>query len=339
MARIGLIYDLFEDYPWKPGEPVDADAEYEPPETVDALEQALITLGHTAVRVGTAYDLLRKLDGLRLDAAVNITEAAHSRNREAYALVLLEMAGIPAVGSDALTMSLSLDKAWTKDLAVAAGVRTPSYRVYGSGDAVDADDLPGRFPLFVKPRYEGSSKGITESSRVESVDELIREVAWMTATYSQDAIVEVFLEGGEYTVGVIGNGPPEALPVLPRAVDVETGIGIHALEHRGMPERDIEYEVRGSLTPELEAALQRDAITIYEKLECLDFARIDFRLDSEDEPSFLEINPLPTFAPDGTFAIIAEMMNRSYNDFLAEILDRALRRVGVERPAGVMVTR
>src|SRR5690625_4587238 len=111
MARIGLIYDLFEDYPWKPGEPVDADAEYEPPETVDALEQALITLGHSPVRVGTAYDLLRKLDGLRLDAAVNITEAAHSRNREAYEVVLHEMAGIMEGGSDAHTLLLMCGQA------------------------------------------------------------------------------------------------------------------------------------------------------------------------------------------------------------------------------------
>ena len=336
MPRIGLIYDLFQDYPWQPGEPVDADAEYEPVETLEALEQAVLSLGHTPVRVGTAYDLLRSLGELQLDAAVNITEAAHSRNREAYAPILLEMAGIPAVGSDALTMSLSLDKAWTKDLAVAAGVRTPAYGVYGSADAIDPGDLPAPFPLFVKPRYEGSSKGITERSRVETLDALIKEMAWMTATYRQDAIVEAFLDGAEYTVGVVGNDPPEALPVLPRAVDVETGIGLHALEHRGMPERDIEYEVRGSLTPEIEAALQRDAVIIYEKLECLDFARIDFRIDADGRPSFLEINPLPTFAPDGTFAIIAELMNRSYNDFLAEILDRALSRVGVKRTAGVL---
>jgi D-alanine-D-alanine ligase len=108
--RIGLIYDVFDAYPWQPGEAADADAEYEPEATVQALEAALEALGHTPVRVGTAHDLLGRLeglrrDGLRLDAAVNIAEGARSRNREAYAPILLEMAGIPYVGSDALTLS------------------------------------------------------------------------------------------------------------------------------------------------------------------------------------------------------------------------------------------
>ncbi|RMF58252.1 MAG: D-alanine--D-alanine ligase, partial [Bacteroidetes bacterium] len=93
--RIGLIYDLFEDYPWMPGEAPDADAEYEPPETVAVLAEAVSALGYAPVPVGTAYDLLRQLDRLELDAAVNIAEGARSRNREAYAPILLEMAGIP----------------------------------------------------------------------------------------------------------------------------------------------------------------------------------------------------------------------------------------------------
>jgi D-alanine-D-alanine ligase len=332
--RIGLIYDVFDAYPWQPGEAADADAEYEPEATVQALEAALEALGHTPVRVGTAHDLLRRLDGLRrdglrLDAAVNIAEGARSRNREAYAPILLEMAGIPYVGSDALTLSLSLDKAWTKDLAAAAGLPTPPYRTYATPDAVDGDSLPGPFPLFVKPRYEGSSKGITAASKVATLDALREQVAHGTHTYGQEALVEVFVEGGgEFTVAVVGNDPPRALPALQRAVEVTTGIGLHALERRGVPPATWAYALDGALTPALEAELQRQALRIYEKLACKDFARVDFRVDAEGVPWFLEINPLPTFAPDGTFAILAELLGMSYPAFLAEVLGGALRRIG-----------
>ena len=325
--RIGLIYDVFESYPWQDGDPPDADAEYEPEATVEALARAVRHLGHTPARVGTAHALRTRLDdGLDLDAAINIAEGARSRNREAYAPILLEMAGIPCLGSDALTLSTSLDKAWTKDLATAAGVPTPPYRVFRDTEAVDAEDLPD-FPLFVKPRYEGTSKGITVRSRVETVEALREQVRQVTTAYRQDALAEAFVAGGgEFTVAVVGNDPPEALPVLQRAVEATTGIGLHALEHRGAPPGDWDYTLNGTLEPALEAMLQEHAVRIYEKLECKDFARADFRVDADGKPWFLEINPLPTFAPDGTFAIIAELMNRDYEDFLAEVLEGGLRR-------------
>lgn len=333
--RIGLIYDTFDAYPWREGDPPDADAEYEPEATVDVLAEAVERCGHTPVRIGTAFALQRRLnEGIDLDAAVNIAEGARSRNREAYAPILLEMAGVPCLGSDALTLSLSLDKAWTKDLAAAANVATPPYRVFSSvetvDEAIETAELP-RFPLFVKPRYEGTSKGITPQSRVANHSALCREVERITATYEQDAIAEGFIEGGgEFTVAVVGNDPPEALPVLQRAVETTTGIGLHALEHRGAPDGEWDYTLGGELEPALERTLQDRALRIYNKLECKDFARADFRVDAEGRPWFLEINPLPTFAPDGTFAIIAELMNRDYEDFLAEVLEQGFQRLGVE---------
>ena len=333
--RIGLIYDTFDAYPWADDDPPDADAEYEPEETVDALAETVRYMGHTPVRVGTAFDLRETLhDGLSIDAAINIAEGAHSRNREAYAPILLEMAGIPCLGSDALTLSVTLDKAWTKDLVSAADVPTPPHRVFGDEAEVDADDLPP-FPLFVKPRYEGTSKGITPQSRVETVEALRTEVERVTATYEQDAVVETFVGGGgEFTVGVVGHDPPEALPVLQRAVEPSTGIGLHALEHRGAPSADADwdYDLGGTLAPTLEDRLQTLALRVFDTLDCRDFARADFRVDADGQPWFLEVNPLPTFAPDDTFAIIAELMGREYVDYLAEVFEQGLRRLDLTAP-------
>ncbi|WP_103030060.1 D-alanine--D-alanine ligase family protein [Salinibacter altiplanensis] len=331
---IGLLYDTFDAYPWTDDDPPDADAEYEPAETVDTLAAAVEHLGHTPVRIGTAVDLRDQIgERLSLDAAINITEGAHSRNREAYAPILLEMAGIPCLGSDALTLSLTLDKAWTKDLVTAAEIPTPPHRVYSTPEAVDAEALPGAFPLFVKPRYEGTSKGITPESKVEDVAALRRAVERVTSTYDQDAIAEKFVAGGgEFTVAVVGHDPPEALPVLQRGVEPTTGLGLHALEHRGAPtaDRDWEYELRGTLDSALEDRLHTLSLQAFEALDCRDFARADFRVDANGQPWFLEINPLPTFKPDDTFAIVAELMGRDYVDYLAEVFGRGLRRLGLE---------
>lgn len=326
--RVGIVFDLFADWPWAPGDPFDADAENEPEATVIALEGALRHLGHEPVRIGTPHDLWRMGPTTGLDAAVNIAEGFRSRNREGWAPTLLEMAGVPFVGSDALTLSLSLDKAWAKDLAAAAGVPTPPYRVYASAEEPDPSDLPGPFPLFVKPRYEGSAKGVTHASRADDLQALRDAVAAMTASYRQDVIVEPFVTGGgEFTVAIVGHRPPRALPVLQRAVDAATGIGLHALERKGLAHGDRDWQLEGTLDARLETRLTDLALRVFDKLECRDFARVDFRVDAEGTPWFLEINPLPTFDPDGTFAILAELCATPYPEFLAGVLKEALQRI------------
>ncbi len=324
--RVGILYDLFDDYPWRPGEPPDADAENEPEATLLALEAAIGRLGHEPVRLGTPARLDRDRLG-SIDVAVNIAEGAHSRNREGWAPTLLEMAGVPFVGSDALTLSVSLDKAWTKDLVAAAGVPTPAFRTIGDASSLGPEDLPGPFPLFVKPRYEGSAKGIGPNSLVRDLPALRAEVDRITRDYGQDALVETYVTGGgEYTVAVVGSDPPRPLPAIQRAVEVDTGIGLHALERRGAPRREWSYRIEGRLDSGLEADLQRLALLAFRKLECRDFARIDFRVDGNGRPWFLEINPLPTFAPDGTFAVIAELLGLPYDAFLADLLGEAIGR-------------
>jgi len=263
-----------------------------------------------------------------IDLAVNIAEGAHTRNREGWAPTLLEMSGVPCVGSDALTLSVSLDKAWTKDLVAAAGVPTPAWRTYASAGQVDPADLPGPFPLFVKPRYEGSAKGIGPTSRVDDLEALREEVRRVTTVYGQDALVEIFVSGGgEFTVAVLGTDRPRALPAIQRAVENGTGIGLHALDRRGLPDREWAWGLEGDLDSPLEAELQRLSILAFRKLECRDFARVDFRVDAEGKAWFLEINPLPTFAPDGTFAVMAELMGADYDAFLADVLGEAFGRV------------
>ena len=320
--RIGLIYDLFDDYPWQDGEAFDADVENEPEETVVALEEALAGLGHETVRIGPARNLLSCMDNPSFDLAVNIAEGGRGRNREGEAPTLLDLMDVPYIGSDALTLSLSLDKVWTKDLARAAGLRTPEYAVVSP----ESQTISVDYPAFVKPRYEGSAKGLTKDSKVDCDEDLIRQVEHVMQAYEQDVLVERFIEGSEFTVAVIGNDPPRTLPVIQRAVESASGIGLHVLDRKGLPEVDHAFDLPGDLTPELEFRLEKAALIVFEKLECRDFARVDFRVDEQGQEWFLEINPLPTFAPDGTFAIMAELMEKTYAGFLAEVLDEAIQR-------------
>ncbi|MEM6782999.1 MAG: D-alanine--D-alanine ligase [Bacteroidota bacterium] len=344
---IGLVYDRFGDTPPPPGAPPDWDAEYEPEETVAALEAAVRALGHTPVRIGSARALLDRMPdlmsgALHLDAAITIAESYGSRNREAHAPVLLELAGVPCLGSDALALSVSLDKALTKTLACAAGVATPDWCVVRHPsdlpDEAAAFDLA--FPVFVKPRYEGTAKGIAPSSRCEDPAALHAEVERQHVLYGQDLLVEQFVEGAEFTVAVVGSDPPEgegweALPVLQRAVERTTGIGLHALERcpadgEGDAAVPFAYDLPGSLDAALEARLHADTLAVVRALDARDFARADFRVDAEGRAWFLEVNTLPTFAPDGTFAIIAALMGQSYEALLADVLACGLQRLGVE---------
>jgi D-alanine-D-alanine ligase len=336
--QIGIVFEGFDAYPRRAGDPADYAAEYEPESTVAVIEAAIRQLGHEVARLGTPHELLRAVaeGALKgMDAAISIAEGHGSRNREAWAPNLLEMAGIPTLGSDALTLSLTLDKAWTNRTVAAAGMSVAAQCLMENRASAAEGELPASFPLFVKPRWEGASKGIGASSRVENREELAREVVRIARDYRQPALVEAFVAGAEYTVTVVGHAPPRALPVLQRALDRATDIGLHALvgvhsKPATDPDPGPDHYLPGDLNPVLEAELQRLSLQCFELFECLDFARIDFRLDAAGQPVFLEINPLPTFAVDGSFGILAELEGRPVEQLLAEVFEAALARLGFE---------
>ena len=332
------MFELLGSLPPAPGRPGDADAEYEPEETILLLEAALRELGHEPVRLGGPRTLLARAAGgaalaraaggaaLGIDAALNIAEGEGSRNREAWAPVLLEMLGVPTLGSDALTLSLSLDKLWAKQIVAAAGVPTaPHASLECAAEAAAAGEALG-FPLFVKPRWEGTAKGIRRSSRAATPAALTAEVERIVRSYRQPALVEAFLPGAEYTVCVVGT-PPRALPALQRALEQESAIGVHALAGEGGSA--LPHHAPGELTPALEGSLAAHALAACRALRCRDFARVDFKLDAAGRPAFLEINPLPTFAGDGSFAILAELLGVPYATFLAGVIREGLRRLGL----------
>ena len=335
-----------------PPAPADRFAEFEPESTIEAMEQAITLAGHTPVRIGSPHRLMD--DGPNVDLVWNIGEGYGTRNREAWAPVLCEMKGIPFLGSDAYALTVTLDKALTKQIARGLGIPTADWQVVPwRPDPSGATPVPDSvspvpeaalpFPQFLKPRYEGTSKGITADSIVRSPEQFRSQCLHLLQTYRQDVLAEPFLPGAELTCALAGH-PLQPLPVMERGLHA-SGIGSHAMDerahlasitgHTAKPGAAAEtnaddpgdtIRVTGAITPEIERDLTNWSMALCEALGIRDFVRMDFKLDADGRPMFLEANPLPTFGVDSTFAILAEIEGVSYPEYLARILSSAIRR-------------
>lgn len=311
---IGLLFDTPSDYPHVTG-PGDRFAEFEPESTIRIMEETVQLLGHEPVRVGAPAAML----GTRpeIDLIWNISEGYGTRNREAWGPVLAEMWNIPMLGSDALTLSVSLDKHLTKQIARSVGVPTSEWVSLLGGHEVHK--VPSDwFPVFAKPRYEGTAKGIGTWSKCDDRDSLSVVVDRLAGEYGQAVLIEPWLPGAEYTVALIGS-PLKTLPVLERALHAPTGIGIHAVSAHDQS-ADRQAFTHDLLDPELEANLQSWSLELCREMGVRHFARLDFKCDAYGNPMFLEINPLPTFAGDNTFGILAEIDGVTPSAFLAKHL-------------------
>ena len=318
--RIGLTYDLQTES----GSPLQA--EYDPPQTVEAITRALRRAGCAVVPLGSADALLRVLttQARALDLVFNIAEGRRGRCRESWVPSLLELAGVPYTGSGPAALSLALDKVVTKRLCEGEGIPTPRWTHVAPGQAFC---LPPslRFPLIVKPRHEGSAMGIDAGAVVRDRATLAARVRWLASVCHAPVLIEEFIAGGEATVCLIGNDPPEPLPVIQRPLDSSTGLAWHVGDaSRRDPATAV---VPMTITPALEAELQRCAAAVFTLLGCRDVARVDFRIDESGRPFVLEINPLPNLAPDDSFGLLGESLGIGYDGMIRRILDAALTRL------------
>ncbi len=322
--KIGLTYNLNTDYTLAKEDPEDLLAEFDPPATIEELKETLINLGHKVIKIGRPEELLNKIDKFSLDIVFNMAEGDYGRNRESWAPIILEIKKIPYVGSDSLSLSICLDKLLTKKLLVFSHIPTPAFK--GINHLEDLKNFNLKFPLMVKPRYEGSAKGIGVKSIVKDKLGLKAQVKFILNKYKQPAIVEEFIRGSEFTVAIIGNKNPEVLPIVPRAVEKNTTLSMHVLEKGKSSNKKLKTKKAMEITPELEKKLKNLSLETYRVLGCLDFARVDLRVDERNNPFVLEINPLPNLSCRDTFGLLAEYLNISYQDLINKILTASLRR-------------
>ncbi|MBA2689724.1 MAG: D-alanine--D-alanine ligase, partial [Burkholderiales bacterium] len=231
-----------------------------------------------------------------------------------------------------LTMAVCLDKEITKrilayeNLPLARGIRVTRLG--------DLSGLDWPYPLFVKPVHEGTAKGITPENRVYTPDNLHKKVAELLRLYRQPVLVEEFLPGAEYTVGLVGNRDPRVLGIMSVAVTAPEEQGIYSLRAKEECETLVEYK-KAEIPAALEARIVEISIQAFNALGCRDAARLDIKLDTAGEPRILEMNPLAGMHPSHSdLPMIAAQAGLGYRGLVGTILSNAMARYNLEpRPA------
>lgn len=342
--RIGIAFDLVPDDRIGDG-PDDRYEEFDRPETVAAIADAIRGAGHDVVLMGDGRQfLVRALDDPP-DFVFNIAEGeGTSRNREARIPAACEMLGIPYSGSDPLTLAAALDKGVARRLVGEVGVRVPRglvvypYRTSWFLGHPDWDlvlgqglerDLKAYFPLVIKPAFEGSSKGIRGRCLASNADEARVLCRRLFEEYDQPVLLEQYIAGDEVTVGFIDERPYRflgAMRIVPRD---PSGPFIYSLEVKRDYANRVFYEAPPELDSHILERLHIVAVNVFGALGCRDVARIDFRV-RDGVPYFIEANPLPGLNPKTSdLVILARGHGIAYNELIQRILNTALRRVGL----------
>lgn len=323
---IGLTYDLRSDY-LALGHSLEETAEFDKEETIAGIEVALHELGYATDRVGHAKALVRRLEaGDRWDLVFNICEGLSGVAREAQVPAILDLYGVPYVFSDPLVLALTLHKGMTKRVVRDAGVPTSDFLVYET-----PEDLAGlRFapPFFVKPVAEGTGKGCSAKSIVSDLAGLASACDDLVARFRQPALIEPYLAGREFTVGITGTGRRAEIVGAMEIVLLENAEkGVYSFDNKGNYEDRVVYRPCPPADP-VAVAAGRVALDAWRALGCRDGGRVDIRCDAAQNPMFLEVNPLAGLNPkDSDLPILARMAEVSYTALIGRIMASAAERL------------
>lgn len=322
--HIGMTYDLRSEYLALGWNEEDA-GEFDTESTIAALEQTLETLGHRVQRIGRCVELTRRLAaGERWDLVFNIAEGARGRSREAQVPALLECFDVPYTFCDPLTAALTLDKAMAKRVVRDAGLPTAAFAVAERAEDLRTLDLV--LPLFVKPCFEGTGKGIGRESIVRDTDALEAVTRRLLQGFCQPVLVEAYLPGREVTVGVVGTGrDARALGVLEVVLLDGAEADVYSFQNKELCEERVLYRlVDPGPVAEEAAAL---ALECYRVLGCRDAGRVDLRADREGRLHFIEVNPLAGLHPEHSdLPILNRLVGRTYEQLIRDIVASAMRR-------------
>jgi len=340
--KVGLTYNL------KRQDHDDAEAEFDDIGTIEAIQKALTNDGTEVELFEAREDLPERIRVSRPDIVFNIAEGVRGRSREGQIPAILEYLDIPYTGSDATALGVSLDKAAAKELLSFFQVRTPRFALIKAGSIRETDESGDRrvpdlkifgpsggftYPVLVKPNTEGSGKGIDASSLAYDDASMRRTVIEEIARYGEDILVEEFVAGREFTVGILGNGsgrrvfPPMEILFLKK-----TDANIYTYDVKKNYRKYVRYECPAALTDGQRTEMEEMAERVFDGLGCRDFARIDFRMNASGEIFFIEANPIPGLAPNySDYPMTAEAAGIDYETLIRSVLNCALERYGIDR--------
>lgn len=333
--RVGLTYDLRDDYLAAGYSEVET-AEFDQPETIDAITNALQLQGMVVDRIGNAQQLTGRLvAGDRWDLVFNLCEGLYGFGREALVPALLDAWQIPYVFSDPLACAVTLHKGIAKHVVRSNGLATPHFAVIETPGDIAGITL--NYPLFAKPVAEGTGKGISVASCVETPTQLESVCQTLLDQHHQPVLVEEFLPGREFTVGIVGTGPvAEAIGTMEVHLGPQADPGIYTFENKEHWEGRVSYTllVEEPLLQRVEAL----AVSAWRALGCRDGGRLDIRLDATGTPSFIEANPLAGLHPGHSdLPFICKFKGIPYDELIRRIVNSALSRcpgLSVGTPSG-----
>jgi D-alanine-D-alanine ligase len=251
---------------------------------------------------------------------------------EMHVAGIYELMGMPYTGTGTVALGTCLNKVRTKEILSYHHIPTARYSVIEKGDVLSPDTFSLRYPLIVKPLHEDASSGIENSSVVKDFASLAERAAKVIKAFEQPALVEEYIEGRELNVAVMGNNPPVALP-------------LSEIDFSGLPDsypKIVTYNAKwvesspefigtvgtcpAVLPPKVEQSIKDIALQAYRIMEVRDYARVDIRLDKNNKPYVLEVNPNPDISRDAGFARSARASGMTFEDMIGKIVEHALER-------------
>ena len=319
--KIGITYDLRSWYIDR-GYSMDETAEFDKQETVDALENSLKQMGYETEPVGNVFQLIEALTrGSKWDIVFNIAEGLYGDGRESVVPAVLDQYRIPYVFSGPLIMGLSLNKHLAK--LVVASAEVPVSPGYLITEIKDLGKCDLNYPLFVKPVSEGTGKGITEKSLVNSSSELTKMVKWILSEFKQPALVEEYLPGREFTVGIVGYGD-EAIAIGGMEVMCANNLP-YSVEVKENYQNYCKYK---PLDADIIDECKSVALRAWKALDAVDAGRVDLKADRFGKICFIEANPLAGLNPvHSDLPILSRMYGIEYQTLMEMIMKAAIKRI------------
>lgn len=321
MLHVGLLYT--ERRADKERDKLDPHGATQISNTVKDIKESLMKKGYMVTLIQATTNLLHDIELIEdLDVIFNACTGIRSKREQANIVAMLELQDVPFVGSGLSTQILGLHKAISKRIWRARSIPTPRFQVFVTGKEKVHRNL--EYPLIVKPEREGSSLGIDHDSVVHNNKELYKKVMQIIKTYNQPALVEEYLVGREFTVGVLGNDELEVLPIIEIKYD-DSSTDIMTVDIKA--EDSLGQDLPAKLDKDILEKIQADCKSAYRALDCQDFARIDVRMDMNDDPHLIEINTLPGMQRSySDFPKMAKARGYAYEDLIEKLICLSIER-------------
>ena len=337
--RVAVLYNLKENAPSLNGKtPKDALAELDSMQNVRDYVAAIEALGHEVVAFEGNAELPRRLAEHPVDICFNTCEGFRGDSREAQAPAMLEMMGIPYSASKVMALAITLDKAMTKRVLHYYDLPTPRFQeFYSAGQPIDPRL---RFPLFVKPNREGTGIGIYSDAVIRDEQHLRDKVAYLLNGYHESVLVEEYIEGRDVTCGLVGNlgpdGSADHLHLFPIS-EVDYSVYPPGTEHFYSYKLKVDLADQyhalcpAPLPEHIAAEVRRLTVETFRACGCLDMARVDFRLDANNnlQPMILEINALPGITAISDLTLCAQAEGWTHYQMLQAVFNAAVERYGL----------